>query len=275
MPRDLKAVAKEDGLQGAPQLTKSPEAVEGQLRNMDEDRSTAMDATDEDDAVERYRAEAGSTSKRDELHPYTQSLSPKDVESCTRLEEEAFPPHERCTREKFQYRLKHCGELSLGIFTSHSENQIPTAEAAAPVYSGAPDRKAVLIGHIIATKTTNPTVTDKDMAVPSPDDSKPDPSIGHKEEGRTICIHSLAVLPEYQKRGLGTTLMKAFLQRTESHDIADRVALIAHEHLMPYYESFGFVSKGESECKFGGGGWYDMVKDLEPGDKPSQYGGAE
>lgn len=177
--------------------------------------------------------------------------------------------------EQFQYRLKHCGELSLGIFTSHSEDQIPTSSTAAPVYSGAPSRKAVLIGHIIATKTTNATVTDNDMAIPSPDDSTPDPSLGHKEAGRTICIHSLAVLPEYQKRGLGTTLMKAFLQRTESHGIADRAALIAHEHLIPYYERFGFVNKGESECNFGGGGWYDMVVDLEPGDKPSQQGGAE
>ncbi|KAK5119565.1 hypothetical protein LTR85_007393 [Meristemomyces frigidus] len=271
MPRDLHAVAKEDTLQGLPQLTKSPEAVENSSANMDEDRSSAMDATDEDDAVERFQT--ASTSKRDELHPYTQSLSPKDVDSCTRLEEEAFPPQERCTREKFQYRLKHCGELSLGIFTSHSENQIPTSETAAPVYSGAPERKAVLLGHILATKTTNPTVTDKDMAIPSPDN--PDPSAGHKEEGRTICIHSLAVLPEFRKRGLGTTLMKAFLQRTESHDIADRAALIAHDHLIPYYESFGFVNKGESACKFGGGGWYDMVKDLEPGDKPSRQGGAE
>jgi hypothetical protein len=38
--------------------------------------------------------------KRDELHPYCQTLKPSDVESCTRLEEEAFPPHERATREK-------------------------------------------------------------------------------------------------------------------------------------------------------------------------------
>lgn len=101
MPRDLHAIAQE-AVQGFPELTKSPEAVEKEKNppKMDEDRSSSMDATDEDDAIERYRAAAGSTSKRDELHPYTQSLSPKDVESCTRLEAETFPPHERCTREK-------------------------------------------------------------------------------------------------------------------------------------------------------------------------------
>ena len=60
-----------------------------------------MDADDEDsmfrDIMQRNTA---GTSKRDELHPYTQTLSLSDIESCIRLEEETFPPNERCTREK-------------------------------------------------------------------------------------------------------------------------------------------------------------------------------
>lgn len=166
---------------------------------------------------------------------------------------------------QFEYRLKRCGELSLGIFTSIDKSETnppkaPTAETSAPVYSGAPERKSVLLGHIIATKTTNNSVTDDDMAIPTSD--PPDPKLGHKEAGRTICIHSLAVLPEYQGKGLGKTLMKAYLQRMESQGVADRAALIAHKELIPYYEGFGYVNKGESDVKFGGGGWFDMVKDL-------------
>lgn len=103
------------------------------------------------------------------------------------------------------------------------------------------------------------------MAIPSPNDTEPaDPSLGHKEAGRTICIHSLAVLPSYQRKGLGKTLMAAYLQRIESHEVADRVALISHEPLIHYYESFGFENKGPSEAQFGGGGWYDMVKEFKP-----------
>lgn len=89
MPRDLSALIKEDTLQGMPQLTKSPEEVD--------ERSPAMDATDEDEMVESFRPMRTS---RDELHPYTQTLSISDVDSCTKLEEEAFPPNERCSREK-------------------------------------------------------------------------------------------------------------------------------------------------------------------------------
>lgn len=163
---------------------------------------------------------------------------------------------------QFQYRFKHCSELSLGIFTSSEDSTAPTAETSSPVYTGAPTRKSILMGHIVVTKTTNMTVTDDDMAMPTPDN--PDPNLGHKEEGRTICIHSLAVLPQYQGKGLGKTLMKAYIQRMENQGVADRAALIAHDHLIPYYEKFGFENKGKSKAQFGGGGWFDMVYDFQP-----------
>jgi predicted N-acetyltransferase YhbS len=149
----------------------------------------------------------------------------------------------------------------MGIFTSDSTATILTSSTSAPVYSGAPERKAVLLGHIVATKTTNPTVTDDDMNIPSSSRGS-DVTVGHREEGRTICIHSLAVLPAYQRRGLGKTLMKAYLQRMETQGVADRAALIAHQELIPYYEALGFESLGASRAQFAGGGWFDMVREL-------------
>lgn len=126
------------------------------------------------------------------------------------------------------------------------------------MYSGAPHRRQVLLGHIVATKTTGLTVSDSDMGLPS--DS--DPSLGNKQEGRTVAIHSLAVLPSFQRKGLGTTLMKAYLDRLAKQDVADKAALIAHEDMIPYYEKFGFKNRGKSAAQFGGGGWFDMVKDI-------------
>ena len=122
----------------------------------------------------------------------------------------------------------------------------------------------MLLGHIIATKTTNEVIMDDDMNIPTTD--PPESHLGHKEEGRTLCIHSLAVLPEYQRRGLGKTLMKAYVHRMETHGVADRVALLAHAELVPYYEALGFEKQGESKATFGGGGWFDMVRELHPED---------
>lgn len=150
----------------------------------------------------------------------------------------------------------------MGIFSSQEESDAVTAGTSAPVYSGAPQRRSVLLGHVVATKTANLIVTDDDMAIPAPGQN--DPKLGHKEHGSTICIHSLAVLPEYQHRGLGKTLLKAYLQRMESHRVADRAALIAHDHLLSFYEKFGFVNKGRSAAQFGGGAWFDMVKEFQP-----------
>ena len=81
---------------------------------------------------------------------------------------------------------------------------------------------------------------------------------GHQEHGRTIAIHSLAALPEFKGRGLGKIIMKSYLQRMESSGIADRIALLAHDKLIPYYEALGFVNMGKSEVQFGGGEWVNM-----------------
>ena len=84
----------------------------------------------------------------------------------------AFHIYHAETSSQFDYRLRYCGELSLGIFTSLEDSDTVTAATSAPVYSGAPKRKSVLLGHIIATKTTNPTVTDKDMQIPDSSSSE-------------------------------------------------------------------------------------------------------
>lgn len=112
------------------------------------------------------------------------------------------------------------------------------------------------------------------MALPEgfdPENSTATPTssaMGHKEHGRTVAVHSLAVLPEFQRRGLGRLLMRSYIQRIESSQLADRIAILAHEELVPFYEGLGFERKGESKVQFGGGAWIDMVVDLRQGESP-------
>lgn len=123
----------------------------------------------------------------------------------------------------------------------------------------------MLLGHVVVTKSKNSTVADDDMAVPS--DWEKTPTLaqtqGHQEDGKTICVHSLAILPEYQRRGLGRLLMKSYIQRIEASGVADRIALIAHKEFAPFYGSLGFQDLGQSKAQFGGGGWIDMALDLK------------
>ncbi|KAG9981024.1 hypothetical protein KCU98_g7750, partial [Aureobasidium melanogenum] len=110
---------------------------------------------------------------------------------------------------------------------------------------------------------------DEDMEVP--DDWKTSGTssakTGHREEGRTIAVHSLAVLPSLQNQGLGSTLLKAFIQRMEYVQAADRIALLAHGELVKFYEKLGFENKGSSKATFGGGNWVDMVLELKNNQK--------
>lgn len=84
--------------------------------------------------------------------------------------------------------------------------------------------------------------------------------IGHQEQGSTIAVHSVAVLPEHQGKRVGTTLMKAYIERIRDAATAERIALLAHRPLVSYYEKLGFDNAGPSSCTFGGGGWFNLVR---------------
>ncbi|KAL9600334.1 MAG: hypothetical protein Q9219_003284 [cf. Caloplaca sp. 3 TL-2023] len=139
-----------------------------------------------------------------------------------------------------------------------------TYHYAHPSDSTAPARRSALIAQVIATKCASPTVTDESMEYPPTWRSGISPleRRGHREHGRTIAIHSLAALPGLKGRGLGKIVMKSYMQRVESAGVADRIALLAHDHLVKYYEGLGFRNLGESQASFGGGGWYDMVYEM-------------
>ena len=155
------------------------------------------------------------------------------------------------------------------MFTSASPNsdanKLCTASTAEPVLTGDPDRRLVLLGHVIVTKSRSLAVKDEDMAVPEKWQEQPDidTSVGHKEDGRTIAVHSLAIVPEYQKLGLGQMLMKSYIQRTKASDVADRLALITHEGLVAFYEKLGFQNRGKTDVKGGGGEWVNMICSLQ------------
>ena len=124
-----------------------------------------------------------------------------------------------------------------------------------------------LIAHVVSTRTPSPSVTEASMGIPSNwrtrrsslpsnDDKEP---LGHQDMGDTICIHSLAVAPEFQKMGLGSILMKSYIQRMKDSKCAKRLALLAHDHLVPFYTGLGFENMGPSLVTSCGGNWNNMV----------------
>ncbi|KAK8223784.1 hypothetical protein IWZ00DRAFT_361041 [Phyllosticta capitalensis] len=247
MPRDLEEERRQT-LAGMPPLVKSPPSL------------------DHEDALDEHRHGRDPN----DLHPITGTLNPSYLDSCVALENATFPPNERGDEAKFLYRLTVCGELCMGLFTTSTapDSNVPTTSTAHIVESGSPERKEILLAQILATKTRNELISDDDMKVPADWREKPHDamrSLGHQEDGRTVAIHSLAVLPEYQKRGLGRTLLRAYIQRIQNSGVADRISIITHDALVPFYEDAGFTNRGPSKNQHGGVQWVDMVLDFPGG----------
>ncbi|KAK1142924.1 hypothetical protein N8T08_007165 [Aspergillus melleus] len=84
-------------------------------------------------------------------------------------------------------------------------------------------------------------------------------AIGSEPHGGSVAVHCLAVVPEFQGKGVGRALFNAYIEYIKSGVVrADRIVIIAHDHLIRFYESFEFGNEGPSACAFGGGGWFDM-----------------
>ena len=67
------------------------------------------------------------------------------------------------------------------------------------------------------------SVEEDQYVSPSQDD------IGHQEQGRTVVLHSVAIAPGFQGRGMGGVLMKSYISSIAGAGVADRLALLAHE----------------------------------------------
>lgn len=197
---------------------------------------------------------------------FVRPLSIADLDSCVEVES-AFPEHERCSREKvkqslaahsqirhsnksqFIYRLTVCPEPCLGLFL-----EVPGSTESPQ-----------LVAHVIGNRLPTNRVTDGSMKMPdgwnrSHETVTVDGEvIGNDPTGQFIGVHSVAVRTEYQKGGFGRALMKAYVHYVRQSITAQSVVLIAHDHLIRFYESVGFKNLGPSPCAFAGGGWFDMV----------------
>ncbi len=80
----------------------------------------------------------------------------------------------------------------------------------------------------------------------------------HCPEGEYQSIFGLDVIPECRRNGVATALMEALISAARS---AGRKGLIltCKNHLIPYYERFGYRNMGVSRSVHGGAVWYDMI----------------
>jgi len=111
MPRDLfSSDPKDESLVASPESqTPKPEGAEvASVTGHDGSHGFTIHRDEIHDAgIRRPLDNRAKANENDNLHPYVQTLSISNLESCVALENAIFPEHERCSREKVDLLLVH------------------------------------------------------------------------------------------------------------------------------------------------------------------------
>ena len=149
----------------------------------------------------------------------------QDLDVVSEIELKCFPLEEAATREAFEYRIQ----------------TFPTSFILAML-------EDKVVGHVNGCCTDLPLICDELFEKDG----------GHNPNGKNQMIFGLAVLPEYQRKGIAEKLMKSIILSAKSEG-RESVVLTCKNQLVHYYEKFGFKSLGISESTHGGAVWYDMI----------------
>ena len=151
-----------------------------------------------------------------------------DLDALVTLENRCFPIEEAATRESFAYRIATFPD---SFYVAALENQI--------------------IGIVNGCVTDSAVISDELF----------EPDGGHNPNGKNQTIFGLLVDPNFQKKGIAVALMNHFMD-TARQAGREKMILTCKEHLIKYYEGFGYVNQGISKSTHGGAVWYDMTADL-------------
>jgi len=89
------------------------------------------------------------------------------------------------------------------------------------------DNDGSLLAMIHGTRTSSSYASDASMAIGS-----------HELAGSTVGLHTLCVHPGWRAKGLGTKILTEYVKRMGEQKGVERIALIAHDELVPFYERY-------------------------------------
>lgn len=120
-----------------------------------------------------------------------------------------------------------------------------------------------LVGYVCATQTPHTSLTHESMS-------------HHVPGSASICIHSVCVAPSQRKKGLGLALLEEYIRRAERAradgvQTWERIVLITHEELIPFYEKAGFENLGKSSVVHGPYPWFEMRHVLKASASGSEH----
>lgn len=165
-----------------------------------------------------------------------------DLDIISEMEQMSYHPDEAASREQLERRIGYASQSGPELFT---------------VARNIEDNKEEVVAFLCTTLTRADLVTDESMGV-------------HEPTGKTICLHSVCVSPNYRKQGIATKLLTKWIeqikqinaQQQEDNKKYTRIALMSRPKLIGLYESVGFKNVGVSKVVHGPEPWIDCILEL-------------
>src|SRR5512145_2534845 len=157
------------------------------------------------------------------------NVLPRDLDECYLVETSGFPPEEAATRETIERRID---TFPQGFVVAEMDGRV--------------------VGMLDSAATDKEDISDEELKQ----------LIGHDIHGKNMVVFALAVLPEFQKRGIANQLMSRFVEDARERK-KENVLLMCKQHLIAYYERMGFAHIGLSKSTHGGAEWHEMRLALE------------
>lgn len=107
------------------------------------------------------------------------NVLPKDLDECYLVETSGFPPEEAATRETIRLRIE---TFPQGFLVAEINGRV--------------------VGILNSAATDKDDISDEELKQ----------LIGHHPHGKNLIVFALAVLPEFQKRGIASKLMSRFIE---------------------------------------------------------------
>ncbi|KAJ1997852.1 hypothetical protein GGI04_005247, partial [Coemansia thaxteri] len=148
--------------------------------------------------------------------------SEAEVHAAHRLEAAGYSEDEGASLESMLYRYRNAQHLFLGAF----------------------DLQTTLVGYIMSTQVAAPLVTHDSMSV-------------HDPQGTTVCVHSVCVGPQWQRRGVAQRLLEEYtelvrkynqecMSSADMEERISRIAMLSRADLVQLYERAGYHCLGPS-----------------------------
>lgn len=155
-------------------------------------------------------------------------VTPNDLDACFNLESICFLPSEAASRKNIRTRIENYPE---GFLVAEYQGSV--------------------IGHINSGSCNQDDITDEDFKA----------LVGHESDGSNNVVFSLAVLPEFQGKGIARQLLSRFAEISLANH-KQKILLLCKADLRAFYQKLGFTSLGQSASTHGGFIWYEMEKIL-------------